>query len=448
MNIIKESTGDLTATLTIEIQESDYIDNVNKILKDYQRKATIPGFRPGNVPMSLVKKKYGSTLVIDEVNKIVSESLEKYLIDEKIEILGNPLPNSEKQQVIDIENEKSFSFFFDIGLRPEFEVQVLEKTKVNYYEIIPSEEDVEKYLLDIRKRFGTQTFGETTQDGDLIHVDIAQIKDGEIAENGITNKTVILIDYIKNKNLREKFLGLEKSSFVDMNPMEAFENETEVTTLLNIPKNSPFDFSIDFRFTITNISRVEPAEINEELLSKVFVSSKLTSEEELRNKIREEIYVSFINESDRKFLMDVTELLIKETEIDFPHEFMKRWILESNRNKNKISPDQLELQYDSYIEALKWQLIEDKLMKEQNFEITEQAIKDELASILKIDISDDLGREQFDSIYTNIIKDEKQARRIQDRIYENKLIEILKSKINLKIKEVSYQEFANLATEK
>jgi trigger factor len=374
MNITKESTGDLTALLKIEIEPADYAAAVEKQIADYKRKANIPGFRPGHIPTGLVKKMYGRAIMADEVNRLISDNLVSYIRDEKIDILGNPLPNMEKNQSIDFETQESFVFWFDLGLAPEFTIPVDQDLDIQDYAITVDDEMVTKYIEDTRKRFGKPAGSTSSPAGE---------EAGEPVE-----------------------------------PAKPAEPE------------------------------VEPAEMNPEFFNMVYPGMNLETEEEFRAQVRKDASMSFSAETDKLLFNTITEALVKNTVMPLPDEFLKRWLAENN--EGKYTPEEIEKNYGSFAESMKWQLIENKLIRDNDIRVTDDDIRNYISTYMlrqiNMDGMDPEMKKRYDSIIDTFMQNKEQVQRINDQLYNGKLMEFFKNNITVHRKEVSYEEYITIAS--
>ncbi|MCD4772288.1 MAG: trigger factor [Bacteroidales bacterium] len=450
MNITKENTGDLTAILKVEVIEKDYQEQVVNVLKDYRKKANIPGFRVGKVPPGVIKKMYGKAVIADEVNKVLSESLQKYIEENKLNILGQPLPNVEKSENIDFEKQNDFVFFFDIGMSPEVNLELSDKIKVNYYKIKADKKTVDKYIEDIKKRNGTTIHPDAPETGDTVKGNLVQLDDkGQLMEDDAKNEALINIDFLKDNAIQKKFIKLKKGDKIIFNPLKATENETQTAAILGIKIEDTEKLKSDYEFTLTDIDRIEPAELNEELYKKTFPHAKIENEEQLRKEIKKEAEIVFAPESEKMFMNDAIEKLIETSEILLPDEFMKRWILESN--EGKITKEQLEVQYDSYAKSLRWQLVENKIINDHNIKIDNQEIKTHIKKFLTSQMpmpkDDPEADNRMNGIIDSVMENKEEVKKINDQLYDEKLREVFKSTLKLTQKKVTFEEFSKLAQE-
>ena len=450
MNITKENTGDLTAIIKIELVKDDYQEKVKTVLKDYQKKANIPGFRPGKVPFGMVDKMYGKSVLAEEINKLISESLNQYIVDEKIDILGYPLPNTEKTTELDFDTQEKFDFFFDIGLTPEFEISLDDKMKVKYYNIKADDEIVEKYLTDLRTRNGKTSKPETSEETDVLFGDFAEMnEDKAVNEEGLKGSAQLKLETIKLKTALKKLTGVKIGDQVVFNPAKAIKSDIEVAALLGISADEAAKFKNDIQLTITEINRTELAEVNEDFFKLVYPQDKIENVDQLKERIKKDAEVSFGAESDRQFMNNAVETLIEKANISVPDDFLKRWLLENNQDK--VTPEQLETQYDSYIKSLKWQLIESKLVKGNNIEVKEDEVRDHIKGYFMnmtmpgADLNENDDR--MNDIVNSVMQNQEEVKKIYDQLYDKKLLDFFKSNIKQTKKEVNYEEFVKLATQ-
>ena len=450
MNITRENTGDLTATLKVEVNENDYREKVQVVLKDYRKKANIPGFRAGKVPAGIINKMYGRAVVADEVNKVLSESLQKYIEENKLNVIGQPLPNTEKSEMVDFVNKKEFEFFFDIGLYPEVNLELNEEISVDYHNIKVDKKAIDIYVDDIKKRNGVTINPEESEIGDILKGELVQLdSEGKIIAESVKKDSSISIDLLKDNKIQKEFIKLKKESKVIFNPLKATANEAETANMLGIIKDEKEKMDADYEFTVSEITRIEPAELNEELYKKVFPQEEIKDEDAMRKQIKKMAEISFVPESDKFFMSSAIEKLIKITDISFPTEFVKRWLLESNTDK--ITKEQIDTQYNSYEKSLKWQLIENKIITENKIKVEEQEIKDFIKNFLSSQMpmpqGDNKADEHLNSIIESVMKNEEEMKKINDQLYDEKLRELFKSKLKLNKKKVTFEEFTKLAQE-
>lgn len=447
MNVTQESTGDLTATVKIELVKEDYENQVTTVLKDYQRKASMPGFRPGKVPIGMIKKMYGKAVLADEVNKVISESLHNYLTDNKINTLGHPLPNEDKQEMIDFDEMKTFDFYFDIALQPEIEVELSDKLKIDYTKIKVDDAGIDKYIDDLRKKNGKPSNPEISEEGDLLRGKISELnEDGKVKDGGIENETTMGVDFIKLKTIQKKFIGKKAGDKIVFDLHKAVKEAAEVGNILGIDIKQAEEIQGDFEFEIENITRFELAEVNNDFYKSVFPDQEFKDENEFRARLAIELERSFANESDRLFMRNIADKLIDETGVQLPNEFMKRWLMESG--ESQVKPEDIEAHYEEYARALKWQLIESKIVADHSIQVTPDDVRAQILSYFQTpgEVDPEMQK-RLDEIADNIMQNQEEVKRIYDQLLDTRMRDLLKSSVKLRNKEVSYDDFIKLATE-
>jgi len=452
MEITRENTGELTATIKMVISPADHNESVTKILKDYQRKANVPGFRPGHVPFGMIKKLYGGAVFAEEVNKLVSDKLHNYIEDEKLDILGQPLPNTTLTPEFDWKEGQDIEFFFDLGMSPSFDVVLDETIAVDYHVIKVDDTMLDKYTDDMRQRFGTMINPEIAGEKDVLFGEFVQLgTDGNSLEGGITHSSKVTIDLIADSDVKGKLIGSKVGDTVVFNPLKATGNAVEASAMLGITKSEVESMESDFRYTITEISTMSPAEMNEEFFEKVFPGAEIKTEEEFRDKIRGESENAFVADSDHLFAHHMQDKLVESVTLTLPDEFMRRWLLESN--EGKLTAEDIDRDYHKYAESMKWQLIENKIIKEAGIEVGDQEIKDYIKDYYlqgwrTMQLTEDL-MERLETIAESFLKDKpEEVRRIVDSLYGQRVSAYVKSKVKLNEKEISYDEFIKLDAEK
>ena len=447
MNISRENIDDLNTVLKVEIKKPDYEEKVENVLKDYRKKANIKGFRPGMVPIGLVKKMYGKAVQIDEINKIVTENIQKYITDEKLEILGDPIPRLDEQEHIDFDTQEEFTFSFELGLTPVIDLKLNKKNKVTQYEIIVDEKMKNDYLENYTRRFGELRSAEITEEKDVLKGKLEAIdKDGiPVPEGPSVDSTSLGIDIIKDKKIRDQFIGLSLNDTTDFDLRKAYPNDSEIAGLLQKKKEEVDGLEGNFRFTVNEISRFHPAELGPELYSRIYGEGVVTSEDEFRKKIEQEITASLKKESDYKLMLDIKAHTLEKADFPLPEEFLKKWLLRVNEN---TTSEQIEKEFDNFRKDLRWQLIRNKVARENEVKITEEELLQEAANITRHQFQQYglfyATDEQIGNYAKETLKREEDAKRIADKILEEKVIEIIKDLLKLENKSVSIEEFNKL----
>lgn len=447
MNIIKENIDDQNALLKVEIKKADYEENVEKVLRDYRKKANIKGFRPGMVPIGLVKKMYGKAVQLDEINKLISENIHKYLHDEKVEILGDPLPKDEDKEQINFDTQEDFTFTFELGLTPQFEIKLSKKNKVNYYQISVDEKMKNDYVGNYTRRFGEFKSSEKSGEKDILKGNITELGEkNSIIEDGLkAENTTISIDIIKDEKIKKHFIGRKIDDEIDFNLRKALPNDFEIAGILNKKKDEVADVNGNFRFTIREINRFEPAEIGQQLFDKVYGEGVIGSEEEFMKRVEEEIVTSLKKESDYKVMLDIKKLTIEKTDFSLPENFLKKWLLKVNE---KTTEEQIEKEFDNFKSDLKWQLIRNKVARENEIKISEEELQAEAANITRYQFQQYglfyATDEQIGNYAKEMLKREEEAKKIAEKILEEKAIEKLKEYVKLEDKKTTADDFNKL----
>lgn len=442
MNITRKDVDAVNAVLTVQIAKADYAEKVEKTLKDYRRKANVPGFRPGMVPVGLVKKMYGKAVLAEEVNKTLSDGLFGYIRENNLQVLGEPLPNETEQKPVNFDTDEDFEFVFDVALAPEINISLDKKIKITEYEIAVDEKMVENQIQSYKSRFGRYEQEDVAEEKDVLRGDIQEVG-GEI----VAKDVVISAQHIKSATQKKLFIGAKKGDVVTFSPNKAYKgNETEIAALLKIDKEKAKDLTSEFEYTINTITRYFEAELNQDLFDKVYGEKVVTSEDEFRSKIEEEIKASLKINSDYKFALDTKQALLKKAEkVEFPEAFLKRWLLATNE---KMTEEVIEKDFPKMLEELKWQVISDKLVKENEIKVEqsdllEQAKKttrSQFAQYGMMNIPDDI----LDSYANEMLKKQESVENLARQAMEDKLLEVVKNAISLQKESISMEDFGKL----
>lgn len=444
MNIVRKDIDQNNATLTLTIVKSDYAEKVDQKLREYRKKANIPGFRPGMVPVGLVKKMYGKAITAEEINKLVSDELYNYIRENKINMLGEPLPNETEQKEINFDTQEDFEFVFDLGIAPEFEVELTKKDKVKAYSIAVSEEMIDNQVKSYTSRYGKYVQEETVEEKDMVKGEVLELADGKVNENGLKISDAVLTPaYIKDEAQKAKFVGAAKGDVIVFNPQTAFGNEAEISSLLKISKDEAKNITADFQIKVEGITRYYDAEVNQELFDKVYGEGVVASEEEFRAKIKEGILETLSGDTDYKFGVDAREVVLAKFDgLTFPDAFLKRWLLATNEN---LSAETLEEDFPKMIADLKWQLIKDKIAKANDIKVEIEDVNAYARKIAAAQFAQygmvGMGDDILDNYAKDMLKKEETVKGIVERVAENKVFEIIKNSVKLDTKEVSIEEF-------
>jgi trigger factor len=437
MNITKQDIDSLNAILKVDISKDDYAPRVEKILTDYRKNANIPGFRKGHVPMGMIKKQYGKAVLLDEINKLIQESLHKYLTEEKLDVLGNPLPKNE----MDIDwDADDFAFEFELGLAPQFEIDL--KTKaVNAFKIVADKEFLDNQIKTIRKQYGKIISKNDVAKGDEITGTFRN------EEKGIDNKATFSLDKIKGKKQLDQLLGAKVGDTLTLKTKGLFEDDHDNQTFLKVEHDDAHGLDIEVTLAIEEVNTREDAEMNQDLFDKIFGKDVVKSEAELRDKIKEDAERQFEQQSDQVLLNNVVESLIENTKFDLPAEFLVKWIQRSG--EKELTEEEAKDEYERSEKGLRFQLIEGKLMTDNdlyaNFEdlkgYTKAMVSSQMMQFGQMNPSD----EELENISARILSNQEEAKRLAEQLNQQKMLKFFKENAKLKTKEVSYDKFAKEA---
>ena len=450
MKISFENPDKINGLMTIVVEEEDYKKLVEDKLKEYRRKAQMPGFRPGNVPMGLIKRQYGSAVKVDEINKLLGQELYKYVRENNISMLGEPMP-SEKQVPQDLEKEGPFEFIFDIAVAPEFTLTLDGNDEVTYYDIEVSDEMIDQQVEVFASRNGHYENPEEydAEKRDMLKGDIRQLDaEGNTLENGITvSDAVLMPQYIKVDEQKALFEGAKLGDIITFNPKKAYpESDTEVAALLKMKKEEVADLTNDFSFQITEIQRYVSAEVNQELFDSVFGEGTVNSEEEFRSKIAEGLKVQLAGEADFQFFADLRAYAeAKVGELTFPEELLKRVMKNNNKDKDD---NYVEEHFAGSIKELKWHLIKEQLVAAHDIKVDEDEVKLTAREMARAQFAqygmNDVPDEYLDNYAKDLVKNEDYTNAIVDRTIDRKITQVMKGVVKLGIKKVSFDDFRNI----
>ena len=434
MNITRENVDALNAVVKVDIAKEDYSDKVEKILIDYRKTANIPGFRKGHVPMGMVKKQYGKAVLVDEVNKLLQDALNKYLTEEKLDVLGQPLPKT--QDTIDWDSE-GFSFEFELGLAPEFDVELKSKKAIIQYKIVADEKMIKEQIERIQKQYGKLVSQSVIEKNS----EVTGVYQNE--EKEIDNTVTLTLDKFKGKASVKQFIGAKVGDVIVLNTKGLYSDDHDLMHALKIDHDSAHGLDIEVSFTVNEINKRELADLDQELFDKLFGKGTVTSVNELKAKIKEDAEKQFVQQADQKLLNDVTEHLVENTKFDLPSEFLTKWM--QTAGEKEMDSDQAKEEYEKTEKSLRYQLIEGKLITENNIQVTLEDIKGHAREMIKSQMAQfgqmNPSDKELDDIAARILSNQDEARRISEQLISQKLLVLYKEKANLKIKELSYENF-------
>lgn len=434
MNIKHENTDSLNAVVKVDINKDDYQPKVDKILKDYKKSANIPGFRKGHVPIGLIKKQYGKAVLVDEVNKLLQDALNNYILEEKLDILGNPLPKP--QDDFDW-NKEAYRFEFELGLAPDFDVDLKPKKGIRQFKIEADKEMVDNQIKSIRKQYGKLVSQNEVKTGYLV-----QGKFENEAED-IDAETSLKPEDLNNKKDQKLLIGAHVNDSVSFKSKKLFKETSELAKHFGIDEDKAKDLDIEVTFNINEINEEILAELNEELFEKIYPGEDIKTEKELREKIKFDAEKQLEQQSDQQLLNDVSEYLIDNIEFDLPSEFLKKWLQVSG--EKEMTEEEAKEEFEKSEKGLRFQLIEGKILKDNNLQPTIDEVKTTLKERIKMQMAQfgqsDMPEEQLDSIAQSILQKEEEVKKISDQVVNQKLLDFYKGNANLKVKKLTYQKF-------
>ena len=448
MKISKTSIDDLNLVVKVIIEKQDYEATVNETLKEYRKKANMPGFRKGMVPAGLIKKMHGKAALAEEVNKLLSHELTKYIADEKLEILGEPLPSLTEKAIVNFDSDADFEFAFDLGLSPVINIDFEKIGKLPYYEITVDEQLIDNQIDGYANRFGENIPAEVVGEKETILGDFAQLDAGgiEIAD-GISAKSVqIAVQLIKDEAIKKLFIGAKVGDVLKFNPRVALANDHEVTHLLKVKDTDIESVDCEFNFTVNTINTFIAATIDEALIKKVYGDeTEVKTIEDMRERIHTELKSNLLYSSNYRFLIDAKEALTSAAALKLPEEFLKRWLVETN---DKVTAEQIEEEFGAFRIDLDWTLIKTKLAKENEIRVEESdvaAMAREMAQMqfLQYGMSN-VPEEYLDNYANSILQNKEQKQKMAEKKVEDKVLEVIKEKSGLVFKQVSQKEFDDL----
>ena len=449
MNVIRQDVDALNAVLKVKVSPEDYQNKVKATLEKYRKTAKIPGFRPGHVPIGLVQKQYGKAVLADELNKIVNDALYGFITENKIEILGNPIPKDGTDVQGDFDNPSDFEFEYEIGLSPAIEIPLSAKSKFDYIKVKIDSKLLDKQIDDLRRRYGKLISVDTVGESDMILAQFVELNaDGTIKPGGIMHSSTISMEFVEDKKVKKELTGKAKGDKVVVDPEKVSRGGKDTAAMLGVKEQELEGLSKQFQMTINEVKHMEMAELNQELFDRLFGEGTVTSEEELRAKIATDLEGMFANDSDRLLTRAVFEDLLENTKVELPNNFLKRWIKLSN--EKPITEEQIEQDYDNYANGLKWQLIQSSIFKNNDIKLDNADVIDFTKGLLVnnyaqygIPAPDD---KELTSAALQVLQNKEESSRIYDMLAEQKLTQFFKSTVKLKDKEVSYDEFVEISS--
>lgn len=446
MNVTKNQIDDLNAVIKVQLCKEDYASQIENALKDYQKKAVIDGFRKGKTPLGIVKKMYGKAILVDEINKVLGESLSNYIKDNNLDILGEPLPSTE-QKDLNLEDD-NLEFVYDIALSPEVNVKLSKKDKVPFYTIKVDDEMIDKQIEGVCKNNGNMVTVDVVEGTEYLKGELIELgTDGKPKEDGIKNEDASMsVFHMKDEEAVKAFKGAKVGSQITFNPAKAFPNKTDYAAMLGVSKEEAENINSDFCFIISEIKRYVDAEVNQELFDKVCGEGNVKSVEEFRAKIKSDVENQLKGHTDYRFTVDARDKVLKKNEdVALPEAFLKRWMLAVNKD---MTEEAVEKDFDSYRDEFKWQMIKTAIVKDADIKVENDDMKSMAREIAAAQFQQyglfGLTDEQLDGFASRLLEDEKQRRGLYERALDNKIFAVIKDAVKLDEQEIAMPDFEKL----
>lgn len=441
MNISHQKIDDINANITVDLTPEDYNPQVDKAIKEQAKKANLPGFRPGMVPVGHIRRTYGKAILFDEINRLVNDQISNYIGEQKLEVLGQPLPKEDDANNYNWDFKDTFSFNYEIGLAPEFEVPFSNETEFIKYDIKADTKTLEERMKNLRRSYGKMTNPEVSEEGDVLYATLKQDKEG-----GIEKTTSVRTDVIEDAKIKKSLVGLKKEDTVKIDFKKAFKI-ADIARVLGITEDEAEGLDVTkFELNVQNINRLEEAELNEEFFNKLFPAGDVTTEEQFNEKVKEEVENMFKQNADQKLQNDLYTFGMEKVEAKFPEEFLKRWLKATNP---EISAEELEEGFDGFVQNLKWTLIENRIITANNLEVKYEEVvslaKDRLYAQIKMyNASEEPTEEQLNQFAMQLLQDKEQANRLFEETKALKVFDYLTKNIKLKSKKIDFDKFEKL----
>lgn len=451
MNISFENPDKINGRLTMTVEESDYKEDVEKTLKDYRKKANMPGFRPGQVPMGMVKRQYGPAVKMDVINKFVGKKVYDYIKENKIQMLGEPLA-SEEHDAVDLEKDAPYTFVFDIAVAPEFKIELNGKNKIDYYKIQVDDKLIDRQVDAFAARMGEYVKAETFEGDDMLKGDLRELDEqGNAKEGGLTVEAAVLMpSYIKEEGEKKKFDGAKLGDIITFNPRKAYASDVELASFLKVDKEQLKNYTGDFSYQVTEINRYQNHAVNQELFDNVYGKDAVKDEKQFREKIAEGLKAQLEGDSDYKFLLDTRAYAEQKVgKLEYPDELLKRIMRKNNPDKDEAF---VEKNYDESIKQLTWHLIKEQLVKAHDIKVEDQDIKEAAREAARAQFAQygmsNVPDEYIDNYVNDLLKKQESMDAFVDRAIDSKLTQALKKSVKLNEKEISLDDFNKMLEEK
>ncbi len=445
MSVTQQNVNDLNAILKVKVNEQEYQPLVESALKQAQKSVSLKGFRPGKVPFGMVKKLYGTSVKVEQINKLIDKKISDYIISNKINVLGQPLPKI-NDEVYNFETQSEFEFEFEIGVAPEVNVKLDKGIKLTKYNVVPDAEMIGNYIEELRSRYGKVVDVEDVQDKDMITANLAELNDDNTAkEEGINQVVNFFMPRISNADAKAKLVGLKVGDKVVVNAKTLTDSISDSAKTLGLTAEKLENASDSFEITIQSSSRMGLADLNQELFDKVFGEGNVNSEEEFNKKIQEDAVKFLQGHGSNKFKNDLIDALVDSIKFDLPNEFLQKWLVAAS--EGKTSEEEVQKDYDKYAKTFRWQLIEGAIVKDTKIDVSYEEIKNKAKELISENFAQYgqlVDDEQLETYAANVLKKQEEARRIQDELFLDKVANYALENISVEEKEITIEEFTKL----
>ncbi len=447
MDITQEKIDNLNSVVKIILKPEDYQARVEKAIKDHAKKAKLPGFRAGMVPATHIKKMYGKSILVDEINNMLSDTLNKYIAENKIEVLGQPLPKPELEKEFKWDYNDEFEFNYELGLAPKFSLEFSSKDELPYYTVKIDPDTLASRISNLRKSYGKMTNPDLSAGDDVLYSELKQLSpNGSVFEEGISNTASIRLDLVKDENIKKSLIGLKKDAVVEFDIRKAFKDDAVlVAKLLNISEEDAGELRSKFQLTVKNINRLEESDLNQEFFDKIFGKDLVTTEVEFRAKITEELEAMMVQNADQKLQADLHKFVMNKLAFQLPDQFLKRWLKATNEN---VTEEEIEKDYDAFAGNLKWTLIENRIIQDNNIQIKNEEIfqtaKKRLDAQFRMYSQQALTEEQLAQYTIQFLQNKENANRIIEEVKAQNVFDYLKTIVTLDNQDIEYSKFLEL----
>jgi len=442
MNISHQNIDDINANIQVEIAPEDYNPQVDKAIKDQAKQAKLPGFRPGMVPTGHIKRMYGKAILFDEINKIINDKIAEYISEQKLEVLGQPLPKEEdKDGQYNWDFKDTFNFDYEIGLAPQFDIPFSNETEFTEYDIKADEETLAERIKNLRRSYGKMTNPEVSEEGDVLYATLKQDK-----EEGIEKTTSIRTDIIEDAKVKKSLVGLKKDDTVKVDVKKAFK-VADLARILGVTEDEAENLDVTkFELTVKNINRLEESDLNQEFFDKLFPAGEVTTEEQFNEKVKEEVENLFKQNSAQKLRNDMYTFGMEKVDVKFPEEFLKKWLKATNPN---LEATEIEEGFEDFLNNLKWTIIENRIVTANNLEVKYDEVVDLAkeriyAQIKMYNINEEPTDEQLQQFAMQLLGDREQANRLFEEVKALKVFDQLKETVKIKSKKIDFDKFEKL----